>query len=79
MPLLKYDKPDWMHLNGHTFYFYAIKCKKLISNLWSQESTVITIWVMLLKEVIVDHNDTFDGELANPLHAARSSLEGAEN
>ena len=39
------------------------------------ESTFVTIGVMLLKEVIVDNNDAFDDELANLLHAARSSLE----
>ena len=43
------------------------------------ESIVVTIGVMLLKEVIVDNNDAFDDELANLLHATRSSLEGAEN
>ena len=42
-------------------------------------NTVITIGVMLLKEVIVDNDDAFDDELASLLHAARSSLEGAEN
>ena len=50
--------------------------KRAISTL---ESTVITIGVMLLKEVILDDNDAFDDELANLLHAARNSLEGAEN
>ena len=50
--------------------------KRAISTL---ESTVITIGVMLLKEVIVDNDDEFDDELASLLHAARSSLEGAEN
>ena len=34
---------------------------------------------MLLKEVIADDNGAFDDELANLLHAARNSLEGAEN
>ena len=50
--------------------------KRAISTL---ESTVITIGVMLLKEVILDDNDAFDDEIANLLHAARNSLEGAEN
>ena len=30
-------------------------------------------------ELNFDNNDAFDDELANLLHAARSSLEGAEN
>ena len=54
----------------------CLNMKRAISTL---ESTVITIGVMLLKEVILDDNDAFDDELANLLHAARSSLEGAEN
>ena len=50
--------------------------KRAISTL---ESTVITIGVMLSKEVILDDNDAFDDELANLLHAARLSFEGAGN
>ena len=46
--------------------------KRAISTL---ESTVITIGVLLLKEVATDDNEVIDDDLENLLHSARKSLD----
>ena len=50
--------------------------KRAISTL---ESTVITIGVLLLKEVATDDNEVIDDDLENLLHSARNSLDGDDD
>ena len=49
--------------------------KGAISNL---ESTVITIGIMLLKEVVTDDNEALNDDLENLLHSTRNSLDGKD-
>ena len=48
--------------------------KRAISTL---ESTVITIGIMLLDEVVADHHDVVDDKLVNLLKVARESLDNS--
>ena len=68
----------WMHANwfdSPCLLRQVMECLNMKRAISTLKSTVVTIEFMLLKEVIVDNDDAFDDELANLLHAARSSLE----
>ena len=56
----------------------VLECLNMKDAISTLESTVITIGVMLLKEVAADDNEALNDDLENPLHSTRNSLDGKD-
>ena len=70
----------WMHANwfdSPCLLRQVLECLNMKRAISTLESTVITIGIMVLDEVIADHCEAVDDKLINVLKVARESLDNS--